>query len=293
VPEDDGSSEGSATLRLFPGLCLFLGFATGGPPEQSHGSDECDFPEWQAAHPRAVCEESMQQRYRLVSPGLTRVDPYDRESPYDHLIRLVMVGDPGVGKSSFINRCVDDTFTDERYATIGVDFKFMLARVKGLVVKLQLWEPCGPERFRTISESYFHGADGVVLLYDPADPDTLERAEREGERIRIIIRRKPEKLCLMLCAGKCDLTPSPRVTLEMGHAAAERLGVPLISLSNKTGENVLRALGISVRECLAEKEELLRQTPAGQPPASHRAPLRAVVSTFSQVCRGFRGLFSS
>jgi small GTP-binding protein len=94
---------------------------------------------------------------------------------YDHLLKLLLVGDTAVGKSSLLLRFTDGSFDTDVQATIGVDFKVKMMRVSGKVVKATIWDTAGQERFRTLTSSYYRGAHGVVLVYDVTRPETFRR----------------------------------------------------------------------------------------------------------------------
>ncbi|KAG2521206.1 hypothetical protein JM18_006222, partial [Phytophthora kernoviae] len=95
---------------------------------------------------------------------------------YDHLFKLVLIGDSGVGKSCLLLRFADDAFTESYITTIGVDFRFRTVKIDNKTVKLQivrdvpvtrvLWDTAGQERFRTITSAYYRGADGIIMVYD-------------------------------------------------------------------------------------------------------------------------------
>lgn len=72
---------------------------------------------------------------------------------YDHLFKLLIIGDSGVGKSSLLLRFADNTFSGSYITTIGVDFKIRTVDVNGEKVKLQIWDTAGQERFRTITST--------------------------------------------------------------------------------------------------------------------------------------------
>ena len=73
------------------------------------------------------------------------------------LLKLLLIGDSGVGKSSLLHRFADDVYTDSYISTIGVDFKIKTLEVEEKIVKLQIWDTAGQERFRTITSSYYRG----------------------------------------------------------------------------------------------------------------------------------------
>ncbi|XP_055400010.1 ras-related protein Rab-18 isoform X1 [Bubalus kerabau] len=79
-------------------------------------------------------------------------------------LKILIIGESGVGKSSLLLRFTDDTFDPELAATIGVDFKVKTISVDGNKAKLAIWDTAGQERFRTLTPSYYRGAQGVILV---------------------------------------------------------------------------------------------------------------------------------
>jgi len=96
-----------------------------------------------------------------------------RAPPYDYLIKLLMIGDSGVGKSCLLLRFSDDSFTTSFITTIGIDFKIKTVEIEGKRVKLQIWDTAGQERFRTITTAYYRGAMGILLVYDITDEQSF------------------------------------------------------------------------------------------------------------------------
>ena len=78
-------------------------------------------------------------------------------------LKILIIGESGVGKSSLLLRFTDDTFDPELAATIGVDFKVKTISVDGNKAKLAIWDTAGQERFKTLTPSYYRGAQGVIL----------------------------------------------------------------------------------------------------------------------------------
>ena len=99
----------------------------------------------------------------------------DDARAYDHLVKILLVGDSGVGKSSLLARFISDSF-DEQGPTVGVDFKLKHVDVDGTRLKLTVWDTAGQERFRTLTSSYYRGAHGVVFVYDVTSRESFENA---------------------------------------------------------------------------------------------------------------------
>ena len=92
---------------------------------------------------------------------------------YDYLIKALCIGDNNAGKSSFVLRFADDVFYGSYMTTIGVDFKIRELIVKNKKVKVQIWDIAGPERFRTITSSYYKGAHVIFIFIDTTDQESL------------------------------------------------------------------------------------------------------------------------
>ena len=84
----------------------------------------------------------------------------------DHLFKLIIIGDSGVGKSCLLSRIMDNTFKEEHNVTIGVEFGWFIVKINKSVVKLQIWDTAGQESFQSITRIFYRGANWVFLTYD-------------------------------------------------------------------------------------------------------------------------------
>lgn len=99
--------------------------------------------------------------------------PARARADYDYLIKLLLIGDSGVGKSCLLLRFSDGSFTTSFITTIGIDFKIRTIELDGKRIKLQIWDTAGQERFRTITTAYYRGAMGILLVYDVTDESSF------------------------------------------------------------------------------------------------------------------------
>lgn len=149
-------SIGSAATALYiPTLDLPL------PSEASNPSRRARLQPWQA--PETTTSS-------LVPLKCHPVDTVHFTDPTPLLqIKLLLIGDSGVGKSCCLLRFSEDSFTPSFITTIGIDFKIRTIELDGKRVKLQIWDTAGQERFRTITTAYYRGAMGILLVYDVTD----------------------------------------------------------------------------------------------------------------------------
>lgn len=154
---------------------------------------------------------------------------------YDILIKLLLIGDSGVGKSCLLLRFCEDQFTPSFITTIGIDFKIRTIDLDGKRCKLQVWDTAGQERFKTITTAYYRGAMGILLVYDVCDAKSFENVRTWYANVQ---QHANEEVELILVGNKCDMSDKRVVTTEQGQELANELGIPFIETSAKTTTNV-------------------------------------------------------
>jgi Ras-related protein Rab-8A len=157
---------------------------------------------------------------------------------YDYLIKLLLIGDSGVGKSCLLLRFSDDSFIPSFITTIGIDFKIRTIELEGKRIKLQIWDTAGQERFRTITTAYYRGAMGILLVYDVTDEKSFQNIRNW---IRNIEQHATESVNKMLIGNKCDMVDKKVVDTEKGKALADEYGIKFLETSAKNSINVEEA----------------------------------------------------
>eukprot|EP00690_Seculamonas_sp_ecuadoriensis_P001621 EC815085.1.p2 GENE.EC815085.1~~EC815085.1.p2 ORF type:complete len:205 (+),score=97.36 EC815085.1:36-650(+) len=152
----------------------------------------------------------------------------------DCLIKLLLIGDSGVGKSCLLLRFSDNTFTTSFITTIGIDFKIKTIELDGKKVKLQIWDTAGQERFRTITTAYYRGAMGILLVYDVTDESSFTNVRQWMRNIEQHASKNVDKI---LIGNKCDL-PNRTVATEKGEALARDFNISFMETSAKNNINV-------------------------------------------------------
>jgi len=154
---------------------------------------------------------------------------------YDMQIKLLMIGDSGVGKTCLLLRYANESFSPTFITTIGIDFKIKNMEIEGKRVKLQIWDTAGQERFRTITTSYFRGAQGIVLVYDVTDRRSFESIRNWISQIQ---QHADVHVNKILVGNKCDMLDEKVVTTEEGEKLASEFGMQFFETSAKTDVNV-------------------------------------------------------
>lgn len=158
---------------------------------------------------------------------------------YDYLVKLLLIGDSGVGKSCLLLRFTDDSFTTSFITTIGIDFKIRIFELDGKRIKLQIWDTAGQERFRTITTAYYRNAMGILLVYDVTDESSFNNIRNW---IKNIEQHASDNVNKILVGNKADMDESKRaVSTARGQELADEYGIKFFETSAKTNINVEQA----------------------------------------------------
>ncbi|KAJ0967239.1 hypothetical protein J5N97_024156 [Dioscorea zingiberensis] len=157
-------------------------------------------------------------------------------SEYDLSLKILLIGDSGVGKSSLI-RSFTSNYVENLPTTIGVDFEIKFLTVAGKKLKLTIWDTAGQERFRTLPGSYYRGAQGIILVYDVTRRESFTNlADIWAKEIELYSTSKD---CIKVLVGnKVDKDANRMVTTDEGIAVAQQLGCLFFECSAKTRVNV-------------------------------------------------------
>ncbi|XP_038054831.1 ras-related protein Rab-35-like [Patiria miniata] len=170
---------------------------------------------------------------------------------YDHLFKLLIIGDSGVGKSSLLLRFADNTFSGTYITTIGVDFKIRTIDLNGERVKLQIWDTAGQERFRTITSTYYRGTHGVIVVYDVTSAESFVNVKRWLHEIE----QNCDDVSRILVGNKNDCPERKVVLTEDATNFAEQMTIQLFETSAKENINVEEMFNAITGLVLKQKKE--------------------------------------
>jgi len=181
---------------------------------------------------------------------------------YDVLAKSIIIGDSSVGKSSLLYRYTEQDWNPHYIATIGVDFKVLTFERDSKIVKLQLWDTAGQDRFRTIVHTYYRGAHAVMLVFALNDRESFDHIH---EWVQDVSRFATSGVPVLLIGNKADCPPANvAVSDEEAEALAKHLGGVFMKTSARTGQGVDAAFSVLLEQCLNHRMELLKkQNPNG------------------------------
>lgn len=153
-------------------------------------------------------------------------------------IKLILLGNAGVGKTSIMIRFDSKKFAENTVSTTGVDFRTKTFSINRRSVNCQLWDTAGQERFCGITRAYYRDADGILIVYDVTEADSLKNLDRWIEDLR---NNASETCKQMLLCNKIDLPHDPDQITKGKELAAEN-GFTFCQTSAKSGHNVSKAI---------------------------------------------------
>eukprot|EP00039_Didymoeca_costata_P011018 m.151035 g.151035 ORF g.151035 m.151035 type:complete len:304 (-) comp15033_c0_seq8:2214-3125(-) len=159
---------------------------------------------------------------------------------HEYLIKAVVIGDVGCGKSALVRRYCEDVFSTSYEATIGIDFKIRSIDIdfNGVVtvVKLQIWDTAGQERFRSITKCFYRGAHLMCYVYDMTSSESFDHLENWVHEC-LQVWSQPETVAVLI-GNKSDLHQERTVSRAAGKAFAQRYGMLFAETSAQNATNV-------------------------------------------------------
>uniref|UniRef100_A0A8H7Y5V3 Ras-domain-containing protein n=1 Tax=Psilocybe cubensis TaxID=181762 RepID=A0A8H7Y5V3_PSICU len=170
---------------------------------------------------------------------------------YDFLMKYIVIGEAGTGKSCLLHHFTHNSFKDHSQHTIGVEFSSRTVKLGEKRIKLQLWDTAGQERFRSVTRSYYRGAAGAILVYDITNRDSFLNLSRWLADARTLAS---PNLVVVLVGNKSDREDDREVEwAEASRWAAENgffADVHFLEASSLTGENVEAPFLLAARAIL-------------------------------------------
>ena len=189
------------------------------------------------------------------------------ESIGEQSVKVVLLGDSGVGKSSLALRFVTNEFRPYSESTIGASFMSKSIRVpispssKGdeseRSIGLKIWDTAGQEKYRSLAPMYYRGAQVAVLVYDITVPASFIALKEWALELK---HNALPDLLLVICGNKSDLEQYRRVDREVGEGYAKELGAEYVETSAKDGKGVLDMFtGVAMRVPMLDQEDCLEE----------------------------------
>jgi small GTP-binding protein len=162
---------------------------------------------------------------------------------FDFSLKIVVVGDSGVGKTCLLLRYVRDIYDPDTQSTLGVEFMTKIIETEKHRIQLQLWDTAGQELFRSVTRGYYRGSAGAFLVFDLTNHDSFEHVGRWLHDVKEVARTD---VVTVLLGNKADLADQRDVTREEAEAFAQANKMKYFETSAKTGGGIAEAIGACV-----------------------------------------------
>ena len=159
------------------------------------------------------------------------------------LLKVIILGESGVGKTALLHRYVHGKFIEEHKATIGADFVTQEIKIDDKIITLQMWDTAGQERFQSLGNAFYRGADACILVYDITNDNSFGKIDEW--RTNFLIQASPDneaKFPFLLLGNKCDLQDSRNVSSQKGESYATQNSMIFYETSALSGTMVQEAI---------------------------------------------------
>ena len=177
---------------------------------------------------------------------------------YDISLKIIVIGDSSVGKSCLTTQAVRNKFIDFYQTTVGFEFLTFNLRINTNVVKLQVWDTCGQEVYKSLISNFYRNSSLALIVYAINNRNSFEHAEIWLNELK---NKSNPKVRIFLVGNKCDLENTRVVSREEGENFKNEKNLDkFIETSAKTGENarnvLLEAAKMLFKDYLKVKEKI-------------------------------------
>ena len=173
-------------------------------------------------------------------------------------VKILIVGDTNVGKTSLLLQYTDNFYPLQHAATVGIEFKVKNITYKNYNVKLQIWDTAGQERFHSITNNFFRNADGILFVYDITNQKSFEGIKNWIQEAEEEVGDDFQKI---LIGNKSDLEEERTVPLKILEEFCLEKKINFLETSAKNNVNLKEAFNKIVELIFEDKsdEDIIRE----------------------------------
>jgi len=191
-------------------------------------------------------KENLNQKEKEVQNDLYKKQTYN--------LKIIVLGDVAVGKTSVIRRYIKNTFTDDHISTISCENENKIIEIDGeTAANLQIWDTAGEEKFMSVTKQYYNGSNGVIIIYDLTNKDSFIKLNKW---IKDVKEKAPKDIVINIAGNKSDLIGQK---VELGKELENLKKIyEFHEISAKTGSNISLAfetLAYKIIEDIKNKKE--------------------------------------
>ena len=171
------------------------------------------------------------------------------EEAYDERIRIMLLGDSNVGKTSILKRYCKNQFSESYISSVGIDFETKYIKVDEKTINLQIWDTAGQERYKVISKNYYNKSDGFIIVYDITNKSSFDSIVNWVEDIKELASNDNKNIIL---GNKCDLESERKINKEEGDNLAKKYNSQFFEVSAQNGKNIDKSFLCLVQSILKD-----------------------------------------
>jgi len=196
--------------------------------------------------PEGISPKSPRQEETTIEDNMFSIENAvpDSSRPPDHIYKIIIIGNSGVGKSNLLGRWLSDRF-ETKSATIAADVSFKSFEVDGKLIKVQFWDTAGQEAHFSITQSYFRKTQGAIIVYDVTNASSFFDVNRWVKAVKEVAGNEATQFILI--GNKMDLN-TREVTTPIALEFARREELNFLETSALTGNNVNRAFQLLLQD---------------------------------------------
>ena len=156
-------------------------------------------------------------------------------SAFDYLLKYIIIGNSGVGKSNITIRFLQDKFSDNYIPTIGVEYGAKSLDIDNMTYRIQIWDTAGQENYRSITRSYYNNCSCALVVYDITNKQSFEDVQIW---IKDCKKNTTNNILFVLIGNKIDLDDKRVISYEEGEKYANDKGMLFFEVSALTGEKI-------------------------------------------------------
>ena len=161
------------------------------------------------------------------------------EKEYEFIIKILIIGDSTVGKTNFVYKFSEDKFSENYFASTGIELKTTSIQIDGKSIKIQLWDTAGQEKYRAMTKNLYLKSQGIIILFDITNETSFINLKNWMSQIK---ESCGEDIPILLVGNKIDLEDKRVINKERAMEYANNENIEYIEVSSKTGENINKAL---------------------------------------------------
>lgn len=168
------------------------------------------------------------------------------ETEFDYTIKILLLGDTTVGKTNIINMFIDKVFNQNYMTSSGMDIKNASLEIQNKKLKVQLWDTCGQEKYKSITKTLFLKVQGILAVYDITNIESFTNLKNWINTIK----EDGNQMKMMIVGNKTDLDAQRAVKKEEAIKYAQEEKIDYIETSCKTGENIQKVITLLCEKIL-------------------------------------------